>query len=456
MMRAMRLHVGDDGRDSLRRLLVCLATALLLCFAHVAGSRIMVGICLILFLIVVAQASFIGKTFDVFLFFLPWSPLLKQQVGDISFYTIALGLACAAALARRRFLVKPYQILLPAILLIVTLAAKLVQGHSVDRGYLLFMAMLVIFPSLVSDGVPCRASFEQTCLFFAAGIISAALSAQLVAGHPNIAAFINVASWAHVTRLSGYYGDANFYSSQINACIAGLLLILAKESSYLMRGVFIGLLIALLYCGLLSASKSFVIVGACELCIWIAVLFGRGARKASNLVLLIAAAAAILFFLSTVAFQHLLSILDSRFSYAASLSQVTTGRSDVWRDYLDLFTRDPKLLLLGEGYTDITLQVLRGKASHNTIIQCIFQFGIIGFPVLASWFACLVKDMLPVSLTGIGNAAKALMLVGTFLPWLGLDYLFFDEFFLLPVFVGWGIGCLSDSRPDSSLQKGQA
>ena len=122
-MRAMRLHVGDDGRDSLRRLLVCLATALLLCFAHVAGSRIMVGICLILFLIVVAQASFSGKTFDVFLFFLPWSPLLKQQVGDISFYTIALGLACAAALARRRFLVKPYQILLPAILLIVTLAA---------------------------------------------------------------------------------------------------------------------------------------------------------------------------------------------------------------------------------------------------------------------------------------------------------------------------------------------
>ena len=64
--------------------------------------------------------------------------------------------------------------------------------------------------------------------------------------------------------------------------------------------------------------------------------------------------------------------------------------------------------------------------------------------------------MLPVSLTGTGNAAKALMLVGTFLPWLGLDYLFFDEFFLLPVFVGWGIGCLSDSRPDSSLQKGQA
>lgn len=429
------------------RLLVCLALALLLCTAHVLGNRAFVLACLAGFLFVSAKAAYEGAGIDVLLFFLPWSPLLKQQVGEISFFTIALTLACVIALVKRQFRVKPHQLYIPALLFIVTLTAKLVEGNSVDRSYLLFIVTLALFPCFAENDSSGRASFKSTCLYFSAGAISAALSAQLVAGYSNIAQFINVDSWAHVTRLSGYYGDANFYSAQIAACMGGLLLILAKEESLRWRVGSIGLLIVLLYCGMLSASKSFVIVGACEFGIWVALLFGCRATRRRGLSLLLAAAVVVLFAFSTSAFQSLISIIDNRFSYAASLSELTTGRSDVWVNYLWLLSHDPSLALFGEGYTNVTLEVLRGKASHNTLIQCVFQLGLIGSPLLIAWFSQVLKGLLPYRLCGLNGWAALLMVVGVFMPWFGLDYLFFDELFLLPVFAACGICYFTDAVP---------
>lgn len=335
----------------------------------------------------------------------------------------------------------------PAILLSLTLLSKLFQGNAIDRGYLLFLFTLVLFPTLATSDCRRRTPFSLTCLYFSLGVISAALSAQLVANNPSIAQFINVESWAHVTRLSGYYGDANFYSAQINACIASLLLVLVKETSAWRRAGCLGLLVTLLYCGLLSASKSFVIVCACEVGIWAAMLFRNSGNGRRNLTLLVAAAVVVLVAFSTSAFQELLRILDNRFSYADSVSQITTGRSDVWLSYLDLLSRDTKLALFGEGMTNVTLDVLRNKASHNTPIQLIFQLGILGTPVLVAWFACLLKELLPAGMRHVDGWAVALLTVGVFMPWLGLDYLFFDELFLLPTFAARGVCGFSDAPP---------
>lgn len=419
---------------SLVRIPLYMGLALLLCYAHVAGSRMLVLGCLLGFLLCALEASVRDADMEVLLFFLPWSPLLKQQVGQISFYTVALLLICAVALARRHFTVRTYQVVLPSLLLVVTLVAKLVQGPSFSLSYLVFFAMLFLFPCVAEEDAPLRVPYVVTVLSFASGIASAALSAQLVAGYHNIAQFINVDSWAHVTRLSGYYGDPNFYSAQISACLGGILLVLARERSVGLRAGFIGLLVLLLYCGLLSASKSFVVVGACELFVWVLLLLGQGARRPSSLVLLAAVAAVLLFALSTSAFQNLLAILDNRFSYANTLSDITTGRSDVWRNYLALFMSDSKLVIFGEGFTNILLPALGDKASHNTIIQCIYQFGLIGTPLVIAWFVCLVKSVLRPSEGKVNGLALALMLVAALAPWLALDYVFFDEFFLLPVF----------------------
>jgi hypothetical protein len=413
-------------------------------------------LCLLAFIVAVVEASSKNKDFEVLLFFLPWSPLLKQQVGEISFFTIALIIVCVVALVKRRFSVRRYQILIPALLLTTTLLAKMIQGFSLDKSYLLFFAMLVLFPCVVTKDLGRQESFPAVSLFFAVGIISAALSAQAVAGYANIAQFITVNSWAHVTRLAGYYGDPNFYSAQIDACIACLLVLLAKESSVGFRIGTLAALVALLYCGLLAASKSFVIVGACELCIWVLLMLSRKGKKLGTYSLLIAAVAVLLFVLSTSAFQNLLAILGNRFSYSASASQITTGRTDIWANYLNLLTHDPKLALFGEGYTSVLLDALYDRASHNTLIQCIYQFGAIGTPLLIAWVVCLFKSALSRFPDKLDGMAFALMLIGVFLPWLGLDYLFFDDFFLLPWLVMKGTVYFSNTGPEEiPMRSGQ-
>lgn len=404
-------------------------------------------LCLLSFLAAVVKASFEDRDFEVFLFFLPWSPLLKQHVSEISFFTIALVIVLVLALVRRRFSVQRYQILIPALLLITTLLAKMIQGFALDRSYFLFFAMLMLFPCVVTKDLGRKESFPAASLFFAVGIISAALSAQAVAGYVNIAQFIAVNSWARVTRLAGYYGDPNFYSAQIDACIACLLLLLAKEDSVGFRVGTIAALVVLLYCGLLAASKSFVIVGVCELCIWVLLMLSRKGKKLSTYSLLIAAVAVLLFVLSTSAFQNLLDILGNRFSYSASASQITTGRTDIWANYLNLLTHNPKLALFGEGFTSVLLDALYGRASHNTLIQCVYQFGVIGAPLLIAWVVCLFKSVLSHFPGKLDGMAFALMLVGVFLPWLGLDYLFFDDFFLLPWLVMKGTAYFSNTTP---------
>ena len=63
--------------------------------------------------------------------------------------------------------------------------------------------MLLLFPC-VMQGSTENISFYRITIFFACGIISAALTAQQIATFPNISQFITVDSYLTVTRLSGY------------------------------------------------------------------------------------------------------------------------------------------------------------------------------------------------------------------------------------------------------------
>lgn len=441
-----------------KELLGYVVLSLLLCIAHIMGNTAFIALCLLVFLLVVILSVEDGRVFTTLLYFLPWSPLLKIQAGDTSFYTIALMLVCLLALVKGAWKVHLYQLIIPAMLLGLTLVAKGIQGNSLSRSYLFFLFMLVLFPCLIREKLQ-EDSFQNMSLCFAVGIIVAAFSAQWAVRYANIAQFIKVYAWSNITRLSGYYSDPNFYSAQITACMAGLLLMLAHERRLVRQLTLVALLLVLLYCGLLSASKSFIVVLACEFLVWVPLLLERRSLARGRFGLLMGMLAALLVLLSSTAFQNILQMFDTRFSYDASWSQLTTGRTDVWVSYLREFVQNPALLWFGEGYSDVTLEALRYKASHNTIIQGIYQFGLFGFPLLVAWLGVETKDFVGSVGVKLDAKAVAVMLVGSILPWMALDFLFFDEFFLLPLYVVAG-GCFYSSAaqgdaPYPSCETGQ-
>ena len=204
---------------------------------------------------------------------------MKLDLGQTSFYTFGLLLACVIYFVKSGMRFELYQIILTALLVVTTLIGKLLQSNSFANSYFFFLVMLLLFPSLTRGG-RYLSSFWSLTVFFSLGIITAALSAQQVAGYANISRYIRVDSYLAITRLSGYYGDPNFYSAHITACLAGVMLLLNREQERKRQLFLVFDMILLAYCGLLSASKAFAVVIACEGLVWIVLLLRRSDRVA--------------------------------------------------------------------------------------------------------------------------------------------------------------------------------
>lgn len=414
-------------------LLGCMVISVFLCYGQIRNSKALLAVCLLAFLGFVVLSCGRNAVFAVLLYFLPWSPLLRLDNKSVSFFTIALLAVCLVYCLKDHLSFNTYQSVLAFFLVLLTLAAKLWQGNPIRNNYLFFVCMLFLLPSVVEESN--AVSFKEATLFFAAGVVMAALIAQQTAGLPNISKYINVHSYLSITRRSGFYGDPNFYAAHITACLAGVQLLLSRDEKRVHQLALLALMVLLIYCGLLSASKSFVLTTAGLFLAWVPILLEKGHRTSKfRLLLGILCAGAVI--VSSSAFEPLFEVIDERFSYAANISQLTTKRTDLWMDYLNEFAHNVSLTLLGHGYTSVTLH---GWASHNTIIQSVYQFGLLGAPLLFIWVALTLKRVRQGLKDSRSNwRYTLLMLVGVVIPWIALDILFFDEFFLLPVYVVLG------------------
>lgn len=414
----------------------CLLACLLLVLAQTVGNGFLLLLVLIGCLLLAALACRQGLAIPVLLFFLPWSPLMKLAPGRISFYTIGLLFCCALALAQDGMRLTVRQVVLAASLMALTLTAKILQTGSITNDYLMFVFMLLLFPC-VARSCPRATSFRCATMFFAGGIFSAAILARLVAHYPNISRYIIVESYLTVTRLSGFYGDPNFYSAHVTACLAGVLVLLSRETEKRRQILLAAVSVALLYCGLLSASKTFVLTVACLFLFWLPILLERGNYGSARTRLLFGVLCAVVFVLVSPAFRQVLQIIGARFTEGEGLAGLTTNRTTLWLQYLTAFVHDIPLTLFGAGYTSVNLF---RKASHNTLIQAVYQFGILGIPLLLVWMWNMLADMFPKSDKPLaGWKYTVLLCVGSFLPWMALDILQYDEFFLLPVYVLLGV-----------------
>lgn len=426
----MTIRFKMPDQSSLRAFLIivlCFISVGLICLSQIIGNTTVLLVLLISYLLLIVWASFNAFAFPILMFFLPWSPLLKLYNGAVSFFTIALLLCALISLIRSKMLVRGYQVMLTALLAVTTLIGKIVHGNSIGLDYIVFFAMLFLFASVMREQAT-RTPFYELTLFFALGIISAAFAAKQFAAFPGISQYIVIQSYHRVTRLSGFYGDPNFYSAQITACLAGVQLLLGAEKNRKRQILLIVLMIALLYCGLLSASKMFILVIACMFGVWTVSLFKR---RRFGLVIGIVCAGMVV--LASSAFQSLFQILSDRFAESSGVSGVTTGRTDIWMNYIYAFWENPTIMIFGQGYSAVNLN--NHKASHNTLIQLVYQFGLFGAPLIIAWLIMSLRDFASCLQKNKVKARYAvLMCVGVVLPWMALDIMQFDEFFLMPAY----------------------
>jgi hypothetical protein len=432
------MNETNEKKNSLKfgLLMGCLFLAVLLCVAQIVGSSLLILAVFVLLCVVIIWTSCREGALSVLLFFLPWSPLMKFYRGGVSFFTIAIISACLVFFAKDHYRIGVYQWVVTSIIVVVTLISKMMNGFSVAMYYLRFILMLLLFPSIIRCSGKDLSLFEMT-MFFSLGIISAALLAKYVSGYANISQYIKVDSYLMITRLSGFYGDPNFYSAHITASLSGVQLLILMETDLRKRAALFIILLTLIYCGMLSASKSFGVVTIMLFLFWIPLILERRNRGGKALRLIVALVGGALVALSLSAFKELLRVLDARFAAAVTISDLTTKRTDLWRRYALELIKDLRMLFIGVGYTTVTIG---GKSTHNTLIQGIYQLGLIGFIPLVFWQLFVLDDFAEErSLAKADWRCVLLMCIGVLLPWVSIDMLFFDELFLLPVFAVLGI-----------------
>ena len=413
-------------------LILCVFEAMLLLFVQVMGNTLFLLLCLGLFLALVAFAAIKGMAIPTLLFFLPFAPLLKIQPGTISLYTVALlGVYVIYIVMGSRNINILH--LVPALCLIaMALVVKTLYGYSIENSFILFSASLLLIPLLTRE-LDVEYDFYWLTVFFSLGIIIAAITSQYLASFPSIIRFIGTKGMFAVVRHSGYYGDPNFYSAHITATLSGALFLLLNNNKSKRIFVVILLSMALLYCGFLSVSKSFVLIAICLLLVWFVEFMFQKGRLSAKLMIIMTFLIGFAFFLTSTLFSDLVDMIVLRFSGDRNLSEFTTGRTDLWLQYINAFFEDPLLFLFGKGFTNV---LISDRSSHNTIIQGIFQFGIVGCLFLFVWLLCYIRTLLSETKIKLSSLAQIfILLIGSFGPWMALDLLFFDEFFLIPMYV---------------------
>lgn len=401
----------------------------MLCLAQIMGYTLPIVICLGIYMILVAIACMYNFTLPILLFFLPWSPILRTDPASYSFYTFGIVLICFISILKRGFNFRNYQLTAGILLLLITLLSKVLDGSGLTFDYIAFIMMIFLFPGVKEEWREEKYDFYQLTVYLSLGVIIAALCAMSFAESPGIRKFIRVDAYLTIVRRSGFYGDANFYTAQILAAIGGVLALLLQEKRK-GRLIFLAVIVLFLfYCGFLSASKSFVLIATVLLFVWVLAVLkmrGKAGLKVALMVFLIMGA---VYIATSALFSGLIEVVLTRFSFAKNLDSFTTGRIGLWETYFDEIFGSAKIFFLGEGFTNIKIN---GRASHNTIIQIFFQFGLIGMSVLLYWIICFFREDRKLWEKPEKRELKCLIVaIGSFLPWLAIDALFFDEFFLL-------------------------
>ena len=368
------------------------------------------------------------------LFYLPWSSLLRFDPSQSSFHSIIVPVVFVILFVnyikkyndfRKNYYA--YAIVLTAYTLIV----KFLNGLSFNSPFIFFIIMLFFIPIYLNEYFK-AIRFDVCIVFISIGNISAFIASYLLMTNQNVLKYIDINKEMQVgLRLSGFYGDPNYFSAQMLVAIIGLLIILTKVRNKKLILPIIIMVAALCYFAMQSVSKMFIISLVTVLFLWIVnMLVSRMGLGYKLGILTIIAAIIIIVMLENV-FMKEIDYYLLRFGKVRDSISLTTGRIVLWKIYIDYLLANPEKLFFGIGVSDDQIRIIfRTNNAHMTVIQTIYQLGIVGTAMFVLWWKSIYNALftkLNISISDLVNLL--IMALAIFLPWLALDMFYFREFF---------------------------
>lgn len=223
-------------------------------------------------------------------------------------------------------------------------------------------------------------SIKRKNTMLASGILVSSLIASMRDFFPQLKSFyeyygttIRLAPGVHYARFMGLEMNPNMYTVLTSVSLAVFIVYLVngrlkKFDIVLMGGIGIY--------GALTVSMSFIVSIIGIVGIAFIPLSRRNPRLATYTVVvgILGGIVFLVLFGDSDMVQTILFRFQEGLSDSADLSSVTTGRSDIWLEYLEYFWNHPFVALFGKGLN----AKLPMHAPHNYYIETIYYLGIVG------------------------------------------------------------------------------
>lgn len=216
---------------------------------------------------------------------------------------------------------------------------------------------------------------KNVVLIYSFGIIISSVWA--LSGLPVLSRYISsvivrLNDGSAITRFSGLWKNANYYSMEISFALTGLaILFLRNQIKY--EFAILGLPLFIL--GSMSQSKTFIL----SLVVGIILFFLCFSKKSyrSMIKLVIVTIGIYLVFYNRINsfiityFSRVNELVDD----STTLTVATTGRSDIWIRYMKEITTDVKSILFGKG---MDTGIVGFSDPHNMFIELLYTIGFVG------------------------------------------------------------------------------
>lgn len=307
-----------------------------------------------------------------FLFFLlPTASIMKPYVGSMSYYTVFFFLTVAKmAISHRKIDIRLF--VLVALFLAYNFAFFGTRGITA----LITMASgILLLYYLRQENI----SLKVVTVVFTAGICLASVLALLRQQLPVINGFIREITLKtgfleYANRFSGLSGNPNYFTMDVIMAQAALVVLMHREKKQTLYLICFGILTVF---GFMSVSQSYLLAWILLVFFWFILSLQKGI---SGFVRFVFIGVLMLAVMGIFAFDYIeLFAFRIMKSIQGGATNITTGRTDIWKDYLEAIMQNLKILFFGNG---INTTISTGRATHNTYLEYVFYFGIVGTSLL--------------------------------------------------------------------------
>ncbi|MBE5740940.1 MAG: hypothetical protein E7351_00170 [Clostridiales bacterium] len=227
------------------------------------------------------------------------------------------------------------------------------------------------------------------CMVSYAFIIASAFSLTYHIS-PHLQNIFRINTAGDIVRFQALFDHTNVFAMACEIVLSLLACMIITKEKKLKFSILFGVLAVL---GLLTLSKTYIIT-LFIICLCIFIWLVKKNPKRTLIITGIVISCGLLIILifpkvSSLFFERFLGSLQECRDFKDVLNMITTGRVNLWLEYLSYIFTHPKTLIFGNG---LGANVVNKMSSHNAYISMLYQLGIVGISLLVGVIVMIIKN----------------------------------------------------------------